>query len=104
MVPAKIKCNSCGAEIKVSTYRKFVVCPYCSEKIPFPDLITGKSIGTAVCIHRCGDGWTALPVAAQTCIWGQKVRLGNVPTAVAVFQGKAKEKVSSGFAMNARHT
>ena len=36
MVPAKIKCNSCGAEIKVSTYRKFVVCPYCSERISFP--------------------------------------------------------------------
>ena len=36
MVPAKIKCNHCGAEIKVSTYRKFVVCPYCSERISFP--------------------------------------------------------------------
>ena len=35
MVPAKIKCSSCGAEIEVNTYRKFAVCPYCSEKIPF---------------------------------------------------------------------
>ena len=30
-----INCNKCNAEINVKTYRKFVVCPYCNNKMPF---------------------------------------------------------------------
>ena len=30
-----IKCDKCGADIEVTTYRKYVVCPYCESKIPF---------------------------------------------------------------------
>ena len=27
--------NKCKAEINVKTYRKFVVCPYCENRMPF---------------------------------------------------------------------
>lgn len=35
MIPAFIKCNSCGARIEIHTYRKFAVCPYCQNHVPF---------------------------------------------------------------------
>ena len=30
-----ISCDKCKAGINVKTYRKFVVCPYCENRIPF---------------------------------------------------------------------
>jgi len=35
MVPKKIKCKNCVADIEVKTWRKYVKCPYCSSKFPF---------------------------------------------------------------------
>ena len=35
MIPAIIKCDNCGATTEVSTYRKFVVCPFCDSRFPF---------------------------------------------------------------------
>ena len=36
MIPLSIQCKNCGSITQVSTYRKFVVCPFCDSKIPFP--------------------------------------------------------------------
>ena len=35
MIPVKVKCEKCNAEIEVGTYRKFVVCPYCDNRFDF---------------------------------------------------------------------
>ncbi|MBQ7131101.1 MAG: hypothetical protein IJO29_00875 [Oscillospiraceae bacterium] len=35
MIPKNTTCTNCGADIEVSTYRKFVVCPYCQTKFDF---------------------------------------------------------------------
>ena len=35
MIPVNIKCEHCGAETEVSTYRSFVLCPYCGCRTPF---------------------------------------------------------------------
>lgn len=35
MVPETIKCKSCAADIEVKTWRKFVQCPFCGNRIPF---------------------------------------------------------------------
>lgn len=29
------KCDRCGADIEISTYRKYVLCPYCKSEMPF---------------------------------------------------------------------
>lgn len=35
MIPDNITCESCGSHIEISTYRKFVQCPYCGKRTPF---------------------------------------------------------------------
>ena len=35
MVPTNIRCNNCGANIEIRSYRKIVLCPYCNSKLPF---------------------------------------------------------------------
>lgn len=35
MVPTKVKCSGCGADIEVRTFRKFVMCPFCGERTKF---------------------------------------------------------------------
>ena len=35
MVPAKVKCTGCGADIEVCTFRKFILCPFCGERTEF---------------------------------------------------------------------
>ena len=35
MIPKLIKCESCGYDVKVDTYRKYVKCPCCDTKIDF---------------------------------------------------------------------
>ncbi|MBP3808687.1 MAG: hypothetical protein ILA13_09925 [Eubacterium sp.] len=35
MIPKLIKCNGCGYDIKVATFRKFVKCPCCDKKEDF---------------------------------------------------------------------
>ena len=36
MVPLKHICSSCGKSTDIRTYRKFICCPYCGERDPFP--------------------------------------------------------------------
>ena len=38
MIPKLIKCDGCGYDIEVGTYRKFVKCPACEEKKTLVDL------------------------------------------------------------------
>ena len=35
MVPKKIKCKSCGADIEIQTWRKTIKCPYCNSQFSF---------------------------------------------------------------------
>lgn len=35
MIPAKVKCQNCGSDVIVHTYRRFVRCPYCNSRFPF---------------------------------------------------------------------
>lgn len=35
MIQKLIKCDGCGYDIEVGTYRKFVKCPACEEKKDF---------------------------------------------------------------------
>ena len=35
MIPTTIKCDNCGAEKEINSWRKYVVCPYCKSKTPF---------------------------------------------------------------------
>ncbi len=35
MIPETICCTSCGSSIEINTYRKFVQCPYCGERMDF---------------------------------------------------------------------
>ena len=36
MIPLIHTCSSCGAEMEIRTYRKFICCPKCGKKDPFP--------------------------------------------------------------------
>ena len=35
MIPKTVYCEFCGEEVKVNTYRKFVICPDCGERFDF---------------------------------------------------------------------
>lgn len=48
----KVKCEQCGYEIAVTSYRRFIKCPCCNNKIPFQgfnynkiDLTSSKHAG-----------------------------------------------------------
>ena len=60
MIPVVVRCNHCGAEIKVDTYREFVQCPYCETRMPF-DGFAYKTIDWRRSMYSAVEYWTDCP-------------------------------------------
>lgn len=60
MVPDKVKCNGCGADLEVRTFRKFVVCPYCGERTEFEGF-QYRAINWKDSMYKNVKKWTDCP-------------------------------------------
>ena len=60
MIPLKIKCEKCNAEIEIRTYRTHTVCAYCNNHIPF-DGFDYRDIDWKSSMYAATKKWTTCP-------------------------------------------
>lgn len=60
MIPMVVLCNRCGSENEVRTFRKFVKCNYCDNKIPFEGF-DYREINWNDSMYKSVKRWTDCP-------------------------------------------
>lgn len=60
MIHKMIRCRNCAAEIDVTSWRKYVVCPYCDTRSPFEGF-DYRQINWAESMYAQVKKWTDCP-------------------------------------------
>ena len=79
MIPIKINCSNCTAEIEITTYRKFVACPYCATKIPFEGF-EYREIDKSSSMYSSVKAWMDCPACRSKNMYlGSQKRMWKCP-------------------------
>ena len=93
MIPKLIKCESCGYDVKVDTYRKYVKCPCCDTKIDFEGF-TYREINWKGSEFRYVKLWMDCPSCRSGNMYlGSQGRTWKCPDCGYSLKDKVKEKI-----------
>lgn len=93
--------NKCKAEINVKTYRKFVVCPYCENRMPFDGSEYDKLDPTSSNLQVYNMLWIVLLADAEK--WHECHLNGYAQVVDIQYQDSVRDLGYSGFVTNVMH-
>jgi len=92
MVPIKIQCKNCAAQIEVRTYRKFVHCPYCGTNMPFEGF-EYQDIDWSASMYAHVKYWMDCPACRSRNMYlGPERKKWKCPDCGLVISAKEKKK------------